>query len=72
MRLVRTRADLDKTTRAEAAALRVLDDAAARVRVLWEASLDSSDFDLVTRLAEAGQAIERAKLALRRDSARWS
>lgn len=68
---MRTQVDRDATSRAEAAALRVLDDAAARVRLLWEASVDSSDFDLVTRLAEAGQAIERAKLALRRDPARF-
>lgn len=54
------------TEGAEAKARRLLDAAAAQIQAMWLGSLESEDFDEVTRLAEASQAIHRARLAMER------
>jgi hypothetical protein len=54
------------TEGAEAKARRLLDAAAAQIQAMWMGSLESEDFDEVTRLAEASQAIHRARLAMDR------
>jgi hypothetical protein len=51
---------------AEVKAVRLLDAAAAQIQAMWLGSLESEDFDEVTRLAEASQAIHRARLAMER------
>lgn len=45
--------------------LELLDEAARDVQDLWTSALAEGDFDRVTALSDAGQALHRALLALR-------
>jgi hypothetical protein len=46
-----------------------LDELAADLSILSSAAMDTGDFDEITRLIEASQAVQRAVLSLREDTA---